>query len=260
MSSELPTYREEWIGDFRFIEYRDFKLDRPSYMLIALPDAGLVSVIGATHLVKKLQMEEVGGIDSYVFPPVAIIHKGTPRPPVRMFAKGNLLVVMSEFLPATPAIPSFVSALLDYASRRGIDVVVCMTGLPIPNRFEVESLNTYFVASTKELSDKLSGLGVKLFENGYLVGPYALILKESYRRRLGAVVILTESFMEFPDPEASAKGIEVLSKVTGLKVDVGDLLEQAEIIRVKAREHMKKILPNLAQMKKEYEYTPPLYT
>ena len=260
MSSEPHVYREEWIGDFRFIEYRDFKLDKPSYMLIALPDAGLVSVIGATHMIKKLEMEEVGGIDSYVFPPVAIIHRGTPRPPVRMFAKGNLLIVISEFLPATPAIPSFVSAILDYASRRGIDVVVCMTGLPIPNRFEVESLNTYFVASTKELSEKLSGLGIKLFENGYLVGPYALILKESYRRRLGAVVILTESFMEFPDPEASAKGIEVLSKVTGLKVDVGDLLEQAEIIRVKAREHMKKILPNLAQMKKEYEYTPPLYT
>ncbi len=262
LGSTLPSYsyREEWIGDFRFVEYTDFKLEKPSYMLVALPDAGLVSVIGATHLIKKLEMEEVGGIDSYTFPPVAIIHKGAPRPPARMFAKGNLLVVMSEFLPATPAVPSFVSALLDYASRRGIDVVTCITGLPIPNRFEVENLNTYFVASTKELVDKVKELGVKLFENGYLVGPYALILKESYRRRINALVLLTESFMEFPDPEASARGIEVLSKIAGIKVDVADLLEQAELIRVKAREHMKKILPNLAQMKKEYEYTPPLYT
>lgn len=260
MAQHITLYREEWIGDFRFVEYTDYRMARPSYMLVALPDAGLVSVIGATHLIKKLGMEEIGGVDSYVFPPIAVIHKGVPRPPVRIFAKNNLMVVMSEFLPPTGAIPAFVSALLDYAMRRGIDVVTCMTGLPIPNRFEVETLNTYFITSSSELAEKLQGLGVKLFENGYLVGPYALVLKEGCRRRLGVLVVLTESFMEFPDPEASAKGLEVLSKVFDVKIDVADLLEQAEIIRVKAREHMKKILPNLAQMKKEYEYTPPLYT
>ena len=260
MSQNLTLYREEWIGDFRFVEYTDYRLSRPSYMLIALPDAGLVSVIGATHLIKKLGMEEVGGVDSYVFPPIAVIHRGIPRPPVRIFAKNNLMIAVSEFLPPTGAVPAFVSALLDYATRRGVDVVTCMTGLPIPNRFEVENLNTYFITSSKELAEKLQGLGVKLFENGYLVGPYALVLKEGCRRRLGVLVILTESFMEFPDPEASAKGLEVLSKIVEVEVDVAELLEQAEIIRVKAREHMKKILPNLAQMKKEYEYTPPLYT
>jgi len=253
-------YREEWIDNFRFIEYTEYRLERPSYMLIALPDAGLVGVIAATHLIKQLGMNDVGGVDSHLLPPIAVIHKGVPRPPIRIFAKDRLMVVFSEFLPPTPAIYSFVSAILDYATRRGVDSIVCITGLPIPNRFEVEKLNTYFIPSIPEISEKIASLGIKPFENGYLVGPYAILIKEAARRRMPAIVILTESFMEFPDPEASARSLEALAKIVGVNIDVKELLEQAEIIRIKAREHMKRVLPNLAQMKKEYEYTPPLYT
>jgi len=254
------VYREEWIGDFRFIEYEEFQLDKPSYLVVGLPDAGLVSVIAASHMIKKLEAKEVGGIDSYYLPPVAIIHQGVPRPPIRIFAKERVLIVYSEMLPPTNTIPALVNALLDYAMRRGVDNVICMTGLPIPNRFEVENLRSFFIPSTKRALEIGKNAGIQLFENGYLVGPYALLLKEAMRRRMNAIVLLTESFMEFPDPEASAKNLELFSKISGIGIDVKELHEQAEVIRVRAREHMKRVLPGLAQMRKEYEYAPPLYT
>ena len=65
--------------------------------------------------------------------------------------------------------------------------------------------------------------------------------------------------MEFPDPEASAKNIEVFSKLTGLKIEVKELLEQAEVIRIKARDAMRNTMHNLAQMRKDYEYAVPLH-
>ncbi len=258
--SSYAIYREEWIGDFRFVEYEEFQLEKPSYMVIGLPDAGLVSVIAASHMIKKLELSEVGGIDSYHLPPITVIHRGMPRPPIRIFAKSRLMVIYSEILPPAPIIPSLITAILDYASRRSIDFIVCMTGLPIPNRIEVENLKSFFIASNPRTEELGRKAGVELFENGYLVGPYALVLKETVRRRMNGIVILTESFMEFPDPEASAKNLEVFSKISGIPIDTKELIEQAEIIRVRAREHMKKIVPTLAQMRKEYEYTPPLYT
>ncbi len=254
------VYREEWVGDFRFVEYEEFQLDRPSYLIVGLPDAGLVSVIAASHIIKKLDAVEVGGIDSYYLPPIAVIHQGVPRPPIRIFAKDRVLIVYSEFLPPIQTVPALMNALLDYAMRRGIDNVICMTGLPIPNRFEIESLRSFFIPSTRRALEIGKSAGIPLFENGYLVGPYALLLKEAMRRRVNTLVLLTESFMEFPDPEASAKNLELFSKISGISIDVKELLEQAEVIRLRAREHMKRVLPGLAQMRKEYEYAPPLYT
>ncbi len=256
------VYREELINDFRYIEYEDFQLERPSYMLIGLPDAGLVSVISAYHIIRKLDLMEVGGVDSHHLPPIAVIHKGIVRPPIRIFAKKNLLLLYSELLPPTPLIPSLINSILDYSVRKGVDYVLCMTGLPIPNRIEVEKLRSFYIPSNQRVAEfvKNAGIELELFENGYIVGPYALLIKEAIRRRMNALVILTESFMEFPDPEASAKNIEIFSALTGLKVDVKELIEEAEVIRIKAREHMKRIMPNLAQMRKEYEYAPPLYT
>ncbi len=254
------VYREEWIGDFRLVEYEEFQLDRPSYLIVGLPDAGLVSVIAASHIIKKLGAMEVGGIDSYYLPPIAVIHQGVPRPPIRIFVKDRILIVYSEFLPPIQTVPALMNALLDYAMRRGIDNVICMTGLPIPNRFEIENLRSFFIPSTKRALEMGKSAGIPLFENGYLVGPYALLLKEAMRRRMNTLVLLTESFMEFPDPEASAKNLELFSKISGISIDVKELLEQAEVIRLRAREHMKRVLPGLAQMRKEYEYAPPLYT
>jgi proteasome assembly chaperone (PAC2) family protein len=48
------SYREEWLGNFRFVEYEEFKLERPSVLFVALPDTGLVGVISASYMTSKL--------------------------------------------------------------------------------------------------------------------------------------------------------------------------------------------------------------
>jgi hypothetical protein len=40
-------YREEVIGDFKFVRYRPFEVEMPSTLLLSPPDAGLVSSISA---------------------------------------------------------------------------------------------------------------------------------------------------------------------------------------------------------------------
>lgn len=252
-------FREEYIGEFRFVEYSPYRLRHPGYAIIALPDAGLVGVIGASHMIKVLGMEEVGGADSPLFPPVTIVSKGEIRLPIRLFVKDNILLIYSEIALPPQAIYGFARALMDYVERKGSEQLILMTGLAVPHRFELENLRTYYIPTTKEADEIVKASGAQRFENGFLVGPYALLLKEAVRARISTVMIATESFLEFPDPEASAKNLQVIGKVVGTEIDVKELLERAEVIRLRARDAMRSVMRNMEQMRKEYEYTPPLH-
>jgi len=253
------VYREEFIGEFRIVEYEGYRLSGEGYAVVAVPDAGLVGVIGAGQLIKSMKLKEVGGIDSYIhLPPVAVISRGEIRLPIRIFYGEDLLLIYSEFIPSTPSIPQLARAIINYVERKGANFLILMSGLPVPNRFDLEKLRTYYIATTDYVASKVKDLDVVPFENGYLVGPYAMLLKESVNYRLNTLVLLTESYLEFPDPEASARNLEIFSKVTGKSIDVKELLEQAEVIRIRARDTMKNVVRNLAQMRKEYEYAVPL--
>ncbi len=251
--------REVSFGEFKLVEYEQFRLNEPAHALLALPDTGLVGVIGAGHIVKVLKLREVGGIDSYVYlPPIAVVSRREVRLPVRIFASDNLLVVYSEFMPPPAAFPSLSRILLDYFERKGVTHILMASGIAIQNRFESTELKTYYLTTSADVERILRETGIQPFENGFLVGPYALMLKEAIRANMPATLIMTESFLEFPDPEASAKNLEVISKIIGKPIDVKELIERAETIRLRARDAMRAAMPNLARMRKDYEYSTPL--
>ena len=249
------------MGDFLVLEYKPIELQKPSYAIISLPDTGLVGVISAWHITKVLQLSEVGGLDSYTYlPPIVVVSNKLLRTPIRVFSGGNILIIYSEFIPVQQGLLQLSKILVNYMERKGVDYVLLPSGMPIQNRFEVENLKTYYIATTPKALELLKNIDIEPFENGFLAGPYALLLKEFTRARLNAILLLTESFLEFPDPEASAKNIDVISRIIGRHIDVKELLEQAELIRLRARDAMKNTLRGLAQMRKDVEYAVPLYT
>ena len=250
----MEVYREEWMGDFLVLEYKPIELQKPSYAIISLPDTGLVGVISAWHITKALQLSEVGGLDSYTYlPPIVVVSNKFLRTPIRVFSGGNILIIYSEFIPVQQGLLQLSKILVNYMERKGVDYVLLPSGMPIQNRFEVENLKTYYIATTPKALELLKNMDIEPFENGFLAGPYALLLKEFTRARLNAILLLTESFLEFPDPEASAKNIDVISRIIGRHIDVKELLEQAELIRLRARDAMKNTLRGLAQMRKDVE-------
>ncbi|MEL9939715.1 MAG: PAC2 family protein [Ignisphaera sp.] len=257
----FEIFKEELFEDFIIVEYRHIEIEKPSFALISLPDTGLVSVIGAWHIIKTLQLPEVGGIDSYIhLPPVAVISNKTLRTPIRVFAGNNLFIVYSEFMPSQLGMIKLSKLLANYLERKGIDYIFLATGMPIQNRFEVEKLRTFYLATSQKAFELVKNLDLIPFENGFFAGPYAILLKEFVRAKLNTILLLTESFLEFPDPEASAKNVDIISRIIGKAIDVKELLDEAEAIRIRARDAMKNVVRGLAQMRKDLEYTPPLYT
>ncbi len=250
MSLARPYYEEERDG-LLVVEYEEFELKKPSFMVLGLPDTGLVGVIATSHIAENLGLHEVGGIDFQVaMPPVAVIRKGSLRTPLRMFHRDNMLVLTSE-APVPPQLTyPLASLIVDYALRKGIDYIVSIVGLASPTRMEAERPKVYWLASNDKARKAVEGLGLPAFGDGLIMGPYALILKQSVRKRAANIVLLAEAYVEFPDPEAAAQVAQVLSKLVGVEIDVSKLMEQAEMIRIRMRELMRQTRQTMAEMQR----------
>ncbi len=61
------------------------------------------------------------------------------------------------------------------------------------------------------------------------------ILSYSQREKLNNIIIVVESFMDLPDPEASAIALSILSKYIGFPLDTEELLKEAEEVRERIR-------------------------
>lgn len=255
----MSTFREEVIGGFRFIEYKPLEMERPSVLLFSLPDAGLVSVISASHIVSTLGLEEVGDVEFPELAHIAVVREGLPRSPLRIYAGRSLAAVFTDVAISPAAQVMLASAVVDYARLRGVDYVVSLSGIPSPNRLDLEELKTYYVSSNRRMAEVAEKSGAVTLKQGVLVGAYAALIRESVRKGFNSLLLLTECFMEFPDPEAAARGLQVFSRITNINIDTKKLLEEAELIKIKTRELMRQTTGVMKQMRKDMEYSPFLY-
>lgn len=253
----LSRVIEEEINGFNY-----YMFDEPKgidYLVVSLPDVGLVGSIAGLHLVRELEMTDIVGIDSYTaLPPVVVIQNGEPKHPIRLYVGKGIGVVVTDVPIAPPALPMFAQSIVQFAKMNGVKLILSVTGMGSPQRIEVEKPRLFTLAVGREAEIEANRLNPNKIENGILVGPYALILKEAIRRRMPNLVLMVESFIDLPDPEAAAVAVEALSKITGVEVNVARLLEEAEKLKLRLKELMKETKNVMAKMGKTYEYRPPL--
>ncbi|MEB3774730.1 MAG: PAC2 family protein [Desulfurococcales archaeon] len=254
----LNTYYEEEIYGFLYREYGD--LGEPSTLLVSLPDVGLVGSIAGAHIVRELGMKDVVGIDSYsAFPPVAVIQGGEPKHPLRIYSDGRISVLLTDIPIPPPVVIPLARSIVEWSMRRGIKTIIGVTGLGNPARLELEKPSIYYLATSKRAEEQLTGIdGIKKMGDGILVGPMAIILKESARLRLNMLMLMADSYIDIPDPEAAARIVEALSKILDIRVGVEKLMKEAELIKLRYKELMKETRNMMAKMGKGYEYRAPL--
>ncbi|MBS7645574.1 MAG: proteasome assembly chaperone family protein [Candidatus Bathyarchaeia archaeon] len=245
-------------GELRIVEVRP--LDGLRTCIIGLPDVGLVGLITANHLINSLGLDEVGYLESKLLPPVIVVHNGEPKHPVRFFAQGGLVILTSEIPIPASILNLLADGLLDWASAKGFELLVSVSGIAVPNRLEIDTPEVYGVASSEKARRILEDSKIPLLEEGFMVGPHAAILRESLRRKVDSLILLAQSHYQYPDPGAAASVVNTLNKFLGLNVDVKTLLEQAEEIRLKTREIMQRTYKAMQRMQKMQEQElPPMY-
>ena len=241
----------------RIIERK--KIPTEAILVHGMPDVGLVGVIAASHLVTELNLVEMAYVDSEVLPPVAVLHDGLPYAPMRIFGDGDTLISISEMALPASGLQLLMSTLLEWGQSKNPKLTVSISGMPVQNRQDIETPKVFGVASNPTLLKMLEDRGVEALREGYIVGPQALILRYCAEKNLPAIALLAQSFFNYPDPEAAAAALKGFSNVTGRKIDVAQLLEKGEEIRLRARDVMKRTQEEMTKMKKGQEYDMPLY-
>ncbi len=255
----LNAFYEEEIYGFLFREYRE--LGDPELLLVSLPDVGLVGSIAAVNIIRELGMKDSVGIDSYsAFPPVVVVQGGEPKHPMRIYSGDGMAVLITDVPVPPPAVAPLTRAIVEWALRRRVKAILGVTGMGNPARIEMEKPGIHYLAIGKtaaSMAEKLGGEAKRL-SDGILVGPMALILKEAARARMDMMVLMVDSYIDLPDPEAAARAVEAISRITGKEISVEKLMKEAEMIKLRYRELMKETRSMMAKMGKGYEYRAPL--
>jgi len=229
-------------------------------MLFGFPDVGLVGVIAASHLISELKgLDEVAYMDSRLLPPLIVLHEGLPHSPIRIFGNPDILLAVSETAITADTIYPIMNALIDWGKSRNVKMMISLSGIPIQDRQDAQELKVFAAASTPETLKMVKEKGLEILNEGYMVGPQAIMLQSCARLRVPALTLLAQCFLNYPDPEAAAEVLKELANITGIKVDVSKLLEKGEEIRLRARDVMKRTQQELSKMKKTQEYDIPLY-
>jgi uncharacterized protein len=229
-------------------------------MLFGFPDVGLVGVIAASHLISELKdLEEVAYMDSKLLPPLIVLHEGLPHSSIRIFGNHDLLLAVSETAIPADVIHSIMYALIDWGKSKNVKMMISLSGIPIQERQDVQELKVFAAASKPETLKTVQDRGIEILKEGYMVGPQAIMLQRCASIGLPAIILLAQCFFNYPDPEAAAEVLKELAKITEIKVDVSQLLEKGEEIRLKSRDVMKRTQQELSKMKKTQEYDIPVY-
>jgi len=229
-------------------------------MLHGLPDVGLVGLIATSYIISELDLPQVAYVDTDLMPPVIVLHEGLPHAPLRIFGDKRLLAVISEIAIPADSVHVLMRALVDWGQSKNAKMILSIGGIPMENRQDLKEPKVFGVASNKELIGLLGEKGLEILKEGYMVGPQALTMRYCAEKNIPAIGFLAQSYYNYPDPEAAAAAIKEVAKFADIKVDVTQLLQKGEEIRLRARDIMKRTQRELTQMKKTREYDLPYVT
>ncbi|HNR44430.1 MAG TPA: PAC2 family protein [Methanofastidiosum sp.] len=220
--------------DILIIENKKIDVENP-IIIEGVPDIGLVGSIAVSHMVAEQNFEEVGYIKSDLFPPVMVVHDRKVLNPVRIFQKEKLIAILSE-IPIDPKAGFILSKrLTEWYKEKDAQLIISISGTPIQERIDIDEPQVFGTSNNEEILKKMEESGVQILQEGFISGFYALILKNSIEIGLNSSILLAQCYSSYPDPGAAASILKILNKMADLNVDVKQLIEQAEDLKVNYR-------------------------
>ena len=235
-------------NDIKIYEFKRVDL-RGATIIDGFPSVGLVSSIAANYLIKVLEMEHIGIMDSVHFPTVSLIRDATPLSPVRIYAgkkekSGDQIVAfISEFQAPPNLIRPISNVIVDWAIAQKCKMIVSPEGLVVDPelRDSAEISDVVFgIASSAPGREMLKQHGIQSFEEGVISGVAGILLNEGRKRDFDVLTLLAEAHPDFPDAKAAALVLEAIDDLLlGIDFDAKPLFEEAQRIEEHIRDIQK---------------------
>ncbi|MCC6408766.1 MAG: PAC2 family protein [Planctomycetes bacterium] len=226
---------------------------RKPWLVAVWPGMGAVAHLAGAHLVKRLGARPVETLDPAPFFELSTVavHDGlvraSPLPQTVVHAwrdpngARDLLIVVGEQQPERGA-DRYARALLDVAARYGVERVFTFAAMASPI-FPGAEPRVFAAATTDALVAELRTGGVTLLERGEIGGLNGVFLAVAAERALPGTCLLGE-FPFFagnlPNPRAAAAVLQAFGRLSGVALDVQELVDDAGSIEAALRKHLER--------------------
>lgn len=189
--------------------------------------AGLVGSLSISHIIQELKMEEIGLMRSKYLPPSTVFMKGRLRHPFRFYAnkEGTICAIICEITLRMEGLYSLVSAILDWAEKKGSKEIVILDGIPSD-----EHDDKAYCAAKEDLVRMMADKDISMIPQGFITGIPGGILNECIIRKIQGITLLAKANKISPDPAAASTLIEAVNRFYDMKIDTASLEKEKERI------------------------------
>ena len=236
------------------VETRDAPL-QGAMMVVGFPTHGLVGSVAASYLVHTLDMDPVAYLASEEFPPTVVMESGVVTAPIRFYASKvvcgvdrrseQLVVAISDIQPPLGLLNELGRAVLDWAERKGIQLVVAVEGQPLETDLEGDAR---VVAMANRAAAPLLEKYRYDAANGVVTGFAGGLMLSAIPRGLPTLCLVAQAHKDFPDARAAAKVIETMNPLVPM------LILDTKPLREKAREIESEVRRNLEVQRKSMNH------
>lgn len=211
-------------------------------LIVGFPGVGLIGTIAANFMVDSMKMESVGFLQSEKLPPAAVVQNGVPMHPVRIYQKGRLNMLISDFAMPVQLAPMMSDTILNWSSGdKRFRTILLLEGLMAEPTQEEKEVRVFGVGSTESAREMLKKASIQVFDHGWITGVSGLLLTDSGMIDQDVICLLADANAMYPDARSAAKLVETIDKMLPeIELDLKPLYEEAEKIEENIKEQMEK--------------------
>ncbi len=218
--------------DIRLIVPKDKFED--SILVAGFHGIGMTGYIAISYLLNSTEAERIGYIQTESLPPFVSVDGDKLLTPFEIYRRDKFIFVRSEFPPHKSEENAFSRKIAQWAIEEKFREAVLVGGLDETFRNGPEELK---MVPTKTYLERNQNIKDLLLEEGlYVTGPLAIMLATFEVHGFPAVAILPYASRARPDPRAAAVAIKRIRDTYQLKIDVSDLVQDAETIEKELEE------------------------
>ena len=210
----------------RIKELKSINLEN-GYLIDGFPSVGFSSAIATESMIHTSQFEQVGIIDSDIFPPISVVKKGEPNYPTRIFVNEDLKIgVFLSYLTLDQSLHrTTAKTMLKWAKKHKIGLIVSSVAIKSGDGNE-EMIG---IGSTDAARQKVKDAGLKVLEHGTVPGIPGMLLNEGSLSNQDVIVIIFHTDGNGPDFKSSAQLCLAMSQlIPGASCNIPSLQQEAE--------------------------------
>ena len=216
----------------KVFEIKKVELNSP-IIFAGFVGAGLVGPLAISHIIEKLEMQQIAVMRSKYLPPSTVFMRGRLRHPFRFYAnqEGTICTIICEITLRMEGLYSLVGSILDWAAQKGSKEIVILDGVA-----STEHDDKAYCAAEEDLVRTMADKNISMIPQGFITGIPGGILNECLVREIQGLTLLAKANKVAPDSGAAATLIEAINRFYDLDIDSKQLQEEKDRIHTEFSE------------------------